>query len=178
MRTLTTRLAFSTLVLLSVLPGITRAELAKINLIMTATLVTDSCEVSADSQSIVVNMGSWAAKQFTGAGQSVTPTRFVINLENCTNLKKGVSLTFNGIADATDPTLLAISEQGAAQNIAIAILDQDRTQIPLGQTIAVTGLGSTSQSASMVFFSQYRATAARVIPGKANADATFTLSYE
>lgn len=176
MRTLNRQLGL----LLLLLPGfssVTQAELARINLIMSATLVAASCEVSVGSDDQYVYMGNWSVRQPTSTLPTMPAARFVINLENCSGLTKGISVTFSGIANPTEPTLLALSGNGSAKNVAIALLDQNRSFLPLGRTILVAAPVSASRTAALVFFSQYRATGP-VTPGKGDGDATFTLSYE
>ncbi|MCM8558726.1 fimbrial protein [Pseudomonas shahriarae] len=177
MRTLNRQLGLG-LLLLSGFSSVTQAELARINLLITAKLVAASCEVSVGSDNQYVYMGTWAVRQSTSTLPTMPAARFVINLENCNGLKKGISVTFSGVANPTDPRLLALSGNGSAKNVAIALLDQNRTLLPLGQTIlAATAPVNGSRTAALVFFSQYRATGP-VTPGKGDADATFRLTYE
>lgn len=177
MQALSWRLGVPALLLLMCSLG-AQAELAKINLLMTATLVAFSCDVSASSTDQVVNMGSWSSRQFTPASPSAAPVHFTIDLENCSDLTRGISVTFNGDASTATPTLLALKGNNTARNVAIAILDENRSLIPLGQAFRTPDLGSGRRSAALTFYSQYRATGAPVTPGTANADATFTMSYE
>ncbi|MFO2463015.1 type 1 fimbrial protein [Pseudomonas sp. 15FMM2] len=176
MRTLNRQLGVL-LLLLSGFSSVTQAELARINLIMSATLVAASCEVSVGSDEQYVYMGNWSLRQSTSTLPTMPAARFVINLENCSGLKKGVSVTFSGTANPTEPTLLALSGSGSAKNVAIALLDQNRSFLPLGQTLLVDAPANGGRTAVLVFFSQYRATGP-VTPGKGDADATFKLSYE
>ncbi|MCK3845243.1 fimbrial protein [Pseudomonas sp. W15Feb34] len=177
MRTLNRQLGLW-LLLLSGFSSVTQAELARINLLITATLVAASCEVSVGSDYQDVYMGTWAVRQSSSTLPTMPAARFVINLENCNGLKKGISVTFSGAANPTDPRLLALSGNGSAKNVAIALLDQNRTLLPLEQTIlAAAAPVNRSRTAALVFFSQYRATGP-VTPGKGDADATFKLSYE
>lgn len=177
MRTLNRQLGLLLLLLFG-FSSVTQAELARINLIITAKLVAASCEVSVGSDNKYVYMGHWAVRQSTSTLPTMPAARFVINLENCNGLKKGISVTFSGAANPTDPRLLALSGNGSAKNVAIALLDQNRTLLPLGQTIlAAAAPVNGSRTAALVFFSQYRATGP-VTPGKGDADATFKLSYE
>ncbi|CAI2534535.1 fimbrial-like adhesin protein SfmF [Serratia ficaria] len=154
-----------------------RAELGKINLIMTATLVSNACTVSTDSKYKTVNMGRWAAKQFSVNRQSLPPVPFTINLENCGPAASGVSVTFNGVPDSEDPSLLSISGPGAAKNVGIAILDHQKNRIPLRDASNIY-MVHPNDSVALNFYGQYVATATPVTPGTANAEATFSLSYQ
>lgn len=144
---------------------------------MTATIIANTCTVSTGSINKPVDMGRWATKQFA-VSPSGTPVLFTINLENCGADVSGVTVTFTGVADSTDGTLLAISGPDSATNIAIAILDNQRTRIPLGQPSPLYNLTPNSSTEALKFYGQYIATAAAVTPGKANADTIFTLNYE
>ncbi|MBU5412435.1 fimbrial protein [Serratia ureilytica] len=159
-------------------PLSSQAELGKVNLRITATLVANSCTVSTSSKHKIVDMGSWSTKQFSATSQKTPPTLFSIKLENCSATTTGVTTTFNGVADSVDATLLAVSGANSAQNIAIAILDKEQSRIPLGQGSKVYGLSPNASFAVLNFYSQYVATAPFVSPGTANAEATFTLDYQ
>ncbi|HHQ6629759.1 TPA: fimbrial protein [Serratia fonticola] len=154
------------------------ADLGVVNLRMTATLVANTCTISHSSLSKTVDMGTWATKQLV-TPQGLPPVRFTINLENCGGLSSGVAVSFSGKADSDNNTLLALTTgKGAASKVAIAILDKDRNRIPLGRASAITPLAGGAANASLVFYSQYVATARPVTAGAANADATFTLDYQ
>ncbi|NLU17061.1 MAG: fimbrial protein [Serratia liquefaciens] len=158
--------------------SLAHADLGSINLSMTATLVANSCEVSPDSKDKTVDMGTWASKQFAST-PTLPPVRFTLNLENCGAGASNVAVTFNGTADTSDSTLLALnSGGGAATKVGIAILDKDRNRIPLGQPGPLMPLTPNAANVSLVFYSQYVATGGQVTTGAANADATFTLDYQ
>lgn len=158
--------------------SLAHADLGAVNLSMTATLVANSCEVSPDSKDKTVDMGIWATKQFAST-PTLPPVRFTLNLENCGAGASNVAVTFNGTADTSDGTLLALnSGGGTASKVGIAILDKDRNRIPLGQPGPLMPLTPNAANVSLVFYSQYVATGGQVTAGAANADATFTLDYQ
>ncbi|BEM36242.1 fimbrial protein FimF (plasmid) [Serratia marcescens] len=168
--------ASTLLVILFTVPS-SRAELGKINLVVTATLVSNACTVSAGSKHKTVNMGLWAAKQFSVSQQGLSQIPFIINLENCGPAATGVSVTFNGTPDSHDPSLLSISGTGAAKNIGIAILDHQRNRISLGKASNIYDI-HLSDSIALNFYGQYVATSTPVTPGTANADAEFSIIYQ
>ncbi|MDK1705088.1 fimbrial protein [Serratia rubidaea] len=156
------------------------ADLGVTNMSITATLVANTCTVSADSKDKTVDMGTWATKQFAATPKGVPPVRFVLNLENCGGAASGVAVSFNGTADKDDNSLLALNTgSGAATNLGIAILDKDRNRIPLGEDSNVYPISAGATSVPLVFYGQYVASnGKKVTPGTGNADATFTLNYQ
>ncbi|CPR21579.1 fimbrial protein [Brenneria goodwinii] len=164
--------------LLAALAPSVQADLGLSNMQLTVTVIANSCVVSQDSVNKTVDLGSWASKQFIGTQKSPEATPFQINLEDCAAAATGVQVTFSGTQDATDGTMLALSSDSTATNLAVEILDKDRNQIPLGQASEVYALTANASSASLMFYGRYVRTGAAVTPGSANADATFTLSYQ
>ncbi|WP_223881697.1 fimbrial protein [Affinibrenneria salicis] len=148
------------------------------NMQLTATLVSNSCSVSVDSQEQTVNMGTLATKQFAVSKTGATPVRFVINLESCGSAVTSVSATFSGTTDADDSTLLALSTDSSASHVGVAILDKDRNRLSIGNASEQYPLTAGASNAQLVFFGQYVATQDSVTAGSANGDVTFTLNYQ
>ncbi|MEC5317762.1 fimbrial protein [Brenneria populi subsp. brevivirga] len=171
-------LKFGGALLLAALAPAAQADLGLSNIQLTVTLLANSCIVSQDSANQTVDLGSWASKQFIGESKSPQPTRFIITLQDCGAAASGVQVTFTGTQDAQDSSLLALSSDSTATNVAVAILDKDRNRIPLGQASEVYTLSANSNSEQLAFYGQYVRTGAAVTPGSANADATFTLNYQ
>lgn len=171
-------LKFGGALLLAALASSAEADLGLTNMQLTVTVVANSCIVSQDSVNKTVDLGSWASKQFIGVQKSPEATPFQINLESCAAAATGVQVTFSGTQDSTDNTMLALNSDSTATNLAVEILDKDRNQIPLGQASEIYPLTANASSASLMFYGQYVRTGAAVTPGSANADATFTLSYQ
>ncbi|MEF9675049.1 fimbrial protein [Pectobacterium aroidearum] len=155
-----------------------RADLGLTNMRLTATLLANSCSVSTGTQEQTVELGTWPSKQFAVGSQSPNPTRFEIVLENCGVAASGVEITFHGSAPAGDSTLLALNASSSATNVAVAILDSERRRLPLGQPTPVYTLSANAARVPLVFYGQYVAIGTPVTVGSANADATFTLTYQ
>ncbi|MDX5627704.1 MULTISPECIES: fimbrial protein [unclassified Brenneria] len=171
-------LKFGVGLLLVILAPSALADLGLSNVQLTVTVLANSCVVSQDSVNKTVDLGNWASKQFIGAQQSPYPTRFQITLEDCGAATTGVQVTFTGTQDANDSTLLALNSDSTAANVAVAILDKDRNRIAIGQPSEVYALTAGGGNQPLTFYGQYVRTGAAVTPGSANADATFTLSYQ
>ncbi|MDK9604844.1 fimbrial protein [Lelliottia wanjuensis] len=142
------------------------------------TILNNTCTISSESKNITVPMGMVASKQFYKAGDTTNPIQFSINLENCGSAVSGVDVTFTGATDTANKDLLAIDTgTGNATGLGIALLDQNKTLIPISEPSKQYALTPDAKSVSLVFFAQYTATGAKVSAGVANATATFTLNY-
>ncbi|QLA06301.1 fimbrial protein [Enterobacter ludwigii] len=145
---------------------------------VTGIIQDNTCIVSPASASQTVDMGRVANKDFYQAGDTLSPVQFTIELEACGNAATSVSVSFNGTPDNMNPDLLGINQGGGSANgLALAILDDTRTQIPLKSLSKQYALNAENVINSLVFYAQYVATSTPVTPGQANASATFTLYY-
>lgn len=174
-KSLITNMNLMWLVLLFNLP--VNAGLGQINIIMTATLTSNACTVSASSRNNVINMGTWSTRQFKTTPAAVPEVPFTITLEDCGATASGVSISFKGTEDSHDTTLLSLSGENSAKNIAIAILDSQKNRIALGQNSPVFNLTPNQSRMDLKFYGQYVATGGEITAGVANADAIFTLEY-
>ncbi|BEM36247.1 type-1 fimbrial protein subunit A (plasmid) [Serratia marcescens] len=150
----------------------------------TGEIVNAACAVSADSDGQTVKLGQYRTASFKGVGDKTGLVPFTIKLQDCdTEVSTSAAVTFNGNADGTDKDVLAISNigggaSGAASGVGIEIADQQ------GVVLAPNGgKFSTAQTLNdgnnvLNFTARYKSTAEVVTPGKADADATFTMKYE
>lgn len=146
---------------------------------VSGTIQNTSCTVSTGTADQTVFLGDISSKQFYQAGASSLPMQFTIDLQNCTGSMSGVTVTFNGQPDNTDPSLLALdSGDYAASGLGIAILDVNRTLIPLNNPSSNYAIDINDTDNQLVFYAQYRSTASTVNSGSATATATFDLTYQ
>lgn len=146
---------------------------------VTGTIHDNTCSVSADSKALTVSMQDVANRQFARAGDGGPWQPFVLHLERCGDAAKQVSVTFAGTADAADPELLAIgSDSEAAQGVAIALYDRDKTPIPINSSAEITTLMPHQARVDLPFYARYLANGKTVRTGHANATATFSLVYD
>ena len=150
-------------------------SVGQVNIKFTANIINWSCTVNAASQSVAVNLGHWNSNGYKSAGAKTTPIYFSIGLNSCNS--NSVTATFSGTAESTNTEYLALSADSTAKNIAIEILNSDKTLLPLNSASNATSVDS-SGNATLGFYANYITTAATVQPGTANADATFTLNYD
>lgn len=138
-----------------------------------------SCTVSTDSADQTVFLGDIASRTFYQAGATSMPVQFTVDLQNCTGSMSGVTVTFNGTADGTEPALLGLdSGTNAASGLGIAILDANRTLIPVNNPSSNYAIDITKPDNALVFYAQYQSTGASVTAGSATATATFNLTYQ
>lgn len=147
---------------------------ADFNIRVNGRLVANSCTVSVASANRVVALGKLAIKQFQADGH--IPVPFTIDLQYCIDAVSGVKVTFNGAPDPQDSSVLALNASSTAAYVGLVILDQNRKRVPLGT--ASQPYRISSDKVSMAFYAQYVPTGKPVMPGSANADATFTLEYQ
>lgn len=150
-------------------------SVGEINIKFTANIITWTCTVNASSQNIAVNLGNWNSNSYTSSGSTTTPVYFSINLNGCNS--NSVSTTFSGTAESSNNNYLALSSDSTAKNVAIEILNSDKTSLPLNSSSNVVAVDS-SGNAILGFYAHYITTANRVQPGTANGDATFTINYD
>lgn len=146
-------------------------------------IVNTACAISAGSTDQIVNLGTYRSANFKDVGDVSSSVPFNIQLEDCdTEVSKAVTIAFNGPSDATDNTVLSVSNigggSGAASGVGIEISDS------LGKVMKPDGSNFSSPhtlndgSNTVNFTARYKSTSATVTPGQADADAVFTMQYQ
>ncbi|WOE33012.1 MULTISPECIES: fimbrial protein [unclassified Acinetobacter] len=128
-----------------------------------------------------VALGHWAAKQFSAVGTASMPIQFNLNLENCNGAESGISsvtFLFAGLANTANPNLFALNGSSTATNVGIAILDEDKKIIPPNTNSKLYKISNNMKYPLFTFYGQYISTADHVSAGTANADVTFSLTYQ
>ncbi len=146
---------------------------------VSGTITDNTCSLSPASENINVSMGAVSQRQFYRAGDGSAWQPFVIDLQNCGSTASGVTVSFSGASDRHNTDLLALTAgESDAAGIGIALYDQNKTLIPLGQESDVVTLTPGQASAHLQFYARYLADGGTVASGNANASATFILAYE
>ncbi|EJD6672742.1 TPA: type 1 fimbrial protein [Providencia rettgeri] len=154
------------------------ADLARINIRISANLVKDSCQVDVASKSKVVNLGDWSANQFTPGNNYSSPAKeFTIGLANCASTINNMKIRFSGNVNAQDSTLFALNTSSTASNIGVAILDEQSQRITPGQRVNTAIHKGSNGTITLKFLAQYIATSPSITPGNANSQALFELEY-
>ncbi|MEO3989639.1 fimbria assembly protein [Pseudocitrobacter cyperus] len=154
--------------------GQAATPLGEINIELRGNIVDLSCVVNASDSAKEVQLGSWPTKQLLTAGSKTQAMPFSIRLTGCP--PGAVSITFAGKPDSQDNTLLALNSTSQASRVAVEILDEDKSRLPLQQESKEVATDAQGD-ATLSFYANYISTADDPQPGSADADATFTLNY-
>ncbi|WP_330985936.1 MULTISPECIES: fimbrial protein [Enterobacterales] len=161
-------------------PTITQATDGTVN--FTGEIIADACQVDSASQNLNVNLGKVAATSFSSSGAKSSPTAYKITLSSCPESATGVTIKYDGNANATNPSLLKLDPVAApgtaASGVGIEIADATGTIIPLQTASAVFPVNSADNTAILNFVARYVSTTATVTPGIANGTSQFTLNYQ
>ncbi|CAI1604115.1 S-fimbrillin [Serratia quinivorans] len=144
----------------------------------TGEVVTAPCVVATDSINQHINMGQVKTSALVKKGSKSRPTPFQINLEECdTTTLKTANVTFAGVSDSLDKTVLSITpDAGSARNVGIEISTGEGTKVPLNTPSSDFALKAGQNI--MRFQSAYIATADFATAGHANGIADFTVDYK
>lgn len=133
---------------------------------VSGTITDNTCSLSPGSENINVAMGAVSQRQFYRAGDGSAWQPFAIDLQNCGSTASGVTVSFSGAADSRNTDLLALTAgESDASGIGIALYDQNKTLIPLGQESDVVTLSPGQASAHLQFYARYLADGGAVRPG-------------
>ncbi|HDU8312921.1 TPA: type 1 fimbrial major subunit FimA [Proteus mirabilis] len=172
----------SVLLLSGVASAATIVNGGKIN--FTGEIVNAACVVSTKSIDQTVNIGQYRTAQFDSVGKTVGNTDFYINLEACdTTVAQNASVSFSGVSDSNDKTVLAVSNittggAGAATGVGIEITDHTGKVLPPDGSVFSTAKQLIDGSNTLNFVARYKSTLDTVTPGHADADVTFKMQYE
>lgn len=138
-----------------------------------------ACIVDIGSNNtLMVDLGRVSKTAFVSAGDETSSTRFTLRLKDCPPSVNSVKVKFDGSNDSNDSNLLAITQGGgAASGVAIRLKTADSASLGLNQVNGYTYMLSSTADNNLDFYAAYVATAVPVLPGTANAVASFTVNY-
>lgn len=141
---------------------------------ITGKIEESACEVSVGGEK-TVSLGFFSTRYLQAVGD-ITPVKpFYITLDNCPDNYNNVQVMFEGDIATGNPQLLAV-QPGGAQNVGIAIYEDDKsTLIPLNAASLGKSVSMT-QETTLTFYAAYMSMGT-VMEGTANADVGFTVSY-
>lgn len=142
------------------------------------TFTASTCNVSTGSQNLVVALPPVLASGLTSAGTTAGTTPFSINLTGCTsNLAVSATLSTNNPYTSVNGVIAPTAGSGYASNVGIRLLQSNSTTpVTFGTAFSV---GTTSgANFSFNLYAQYYQIATPVTPGKVQATATYTLTYQ
>lgn len=141
-------------------------------------IIDAPCSIVSGDDNQDVDLGQVSSTTLENGGTS-SPVPFQIGLENCdvtdTTMDE-VTVTFTGMADAQDDTMLGIT--GAAAGAGIVIADQTGAgQVDLG---IPSGIQKLQTGDNTLEFSAYLKGdgASAIVPGDFTSVANFTLAYQ
>ena len=137
------------------------------------------CSVEVGDRQLIVNMGQISSNRFHSQGENADPVPFDIHLQDCsTTVRQRVGLSFSGVADGKNPDVLSVGEgPGIATGVGIALFDSENQLIPLNSPPTVWKklyIGSNT----LHLVARYWATGNQVTGGEANAQVSFSLTYQ
>lgn len=154
--------------------GTSTAQAADVMFNINGTIKNAACSVSFGNNQ-TVPLGTFSTGYLNSAGKKTPLQPFMITLDNCPYNYNDVQVTFEGDIATGNPQLLAL-QSGGAQNVGVAIYDSDKTSlIPLNTSSSGKSV-STTQETTLTFYAAYQSTGT-VTEGAANADVSFTVSY-
>ncbi|MBH3428899.1 fimbrial protein [Pseudomonas alkylphenolica] len=148
----------------------------------TGAISATTCKVATGSGTVAVAMGTFSPDAFSTPGHKTAPQAVNITVNDCPAAITTASITFSGVADDDDSSLLGLTKgTGSSQHatgVAIGFFEEDGTT-PIALN---TGASSAKPLAETVdnplnFVARYVATGATVAAGLANANADFTIKY-
>jgi len=173
-----TFLSSSLLISLLAMSANLRAETATSNLLITGNILSRTCEVENDTQT--VNIGKFSASDFTAVGSVSAQKEFDIKLTGCDSSVSGVVIRFTGTADKDNSRLLALSDgDNMAKGIGIEIVDnKSLLLIPINQEDVPAYSLTPGADNTLTFALRYKSTQDVVVPGNAAAVMYFDLQYQ
>jgi len=142
------------------------------------TFTASTCTVSTGSQNLVVTLPPVLASSLNSAGTTAGTVPFSINLTGCTsNRNVSATLNTNNPYATANGVIAPTTGSGYAGNVGIRLLQSDgATPAAFGTAFPVGTTSSTNFTFNL--YAQYYQTASPVTPGKVQATATYTLTYQ
>jgi type 1 fimbria pilin len=144
----------------------------------TGSIIDAPCSITPDTIDQTVDLGEVSDAALANQGSS-TPVPFQIKLENCDisdASQDAVSVTFQGMQDAVDPSMLGLS--GTAAGAGIVITTSAGSQLDLGTASAAQQLQTGPNTLGFTAYLRGEAAATPVTPGDFSSVANFSLAYE
>lgn len=139
-------------------------------------IIDAACTVDTGSASQTVKLGRYSKSELKASGDKTVGTKFSIVLADCPETVTSATIKFDGSADKTNSNLLAVT--GGATGVAINLMTADHQDLPLAGVNSHTYTLSNSESNTLDFYAQYKATSNDVGVGPANGVANFSVSYQ
>ncbi len=147
---------------------------ANVRFNITGIIKNAPCIVTVVNQQSV-SLGTFSTGYLDNIGKITPLVPFYLTVDNCPQNYSHVQVVFTGDTVDGSPSLLALQPRGAT-NVGVVLYDSDKTSRIGINTASSDKTVSTGQPTILTFYAAYQSTGA-VTEGKANADLSFTLSY-
>lgn len=143
----------------------------------TGSITDDACTITNTvSSPLAVTLGKYSSKEFKAAGDSTAKMGFKIALTSCPATATKASVNFDGTSDATNASLLKLTQDtGVATGVGIQLYDDAGAELALHD--ASKSYTLVTGDNNLAFNAAYKSTAATVTAGPANAVANFSVIY-
>ncbi|WP_160295391.1 fimbrial protein [Photobacterium angustum] len=140
-------------------------------------VIDNSCEVLP--KTIDVNLFNNPLKQLSYKGAVTANVLFSINLIHCGDSVKAIKVVYKGEEDNIDKNLLAINkEPGSTEGVAIQLLNSNKNQKPINQSINNTQWIPLHPGSNVInYYARLKATTNKVTYGHVSSRATFYIEY-
>ncbi|MGE8030150.1 fimbrial protein [Enterobacter mori] len=157
------------------------AQAVDTTLAVKGSVISSSCTVNDGKSEQSVKIGTFSAKDFPTVGSTSAFKAMNINLSNCYKKLSTVLVTFSGVSDVDNPTLLAITDTGTGGTVAaglgVELLDNSGKTIPFNSSHPQT-FALDEGSSTLSFLLRYKSTRYPVTSGEASAVMYFDLTYQ
>lgn len=170
-----------TFMLLAIFSAPLFADLGHVNLIMTGTVLQESCDISADTKNQTVTIGSFSSAEFKSVGSVTTAVPFTIQLNKCSPNISTAGVTFNGTQFGSDPTQLALTDTSGSGDLAVGVVVQvldNNGPIALNSVNGTRYTLHAGDKNKLPFSLRYQATQIPVKPGNGSAVLYFSMDYQ
>jgi type 1 fimbria pilin len=151
---------------------------ADTSLLVSGNVVASSCKVDFNNK---VTIGTFSGKDFPSVGSTSAFKAMNISLSECYNKLTSVNVTFSGVTDAENPTLLAVTGSGTgravATGIGVELLDNGGDTIPFNTSKQIP-FALDEGMTTLSFLVRYKSTKFPVTYGEAPAVLFFDLAYQ
>jgi len=150
---------------------------------ITGRLVPGSCNLETTPVVQLGNTISSAQLSVADASQAQSaPVDFTVRLSNCPAITTQVTATVSGTADASDPTLFAVSGgTGLAGGVGIRLTDRDHSNAVLSNngssTVVVSNAVPTNRTATFNWQARVKRSAFPVTAGQVQTTVVVNISY-
>ena len=142
-------------------------------------VIADTCVLDTSNKQMTIFMGQVSSNRFKQAGSDADPVIVSLHFQHCSmNVQRNMAVVFRGVADSSNPDILAIQKgNNAATGVGIALFDEHGNLLPINSG-EVPLTPEQPGPLTLNFVAKYRSTATQVTGGLANAQAWFSLTYQ